>query len=287
MFDPAQIDQVKDLLARSQTVLVIFSQAAKPDMIASAASLFLGLSTLEGKSVTLLSPEPVGSKLQHLAGLNQIQTQLGNKNLQVSFPYTPEQVDKVNYHLDEAEERFYLMIQPLKGHKALDYKQVEFAMVGAEADLIFVVGVSQLENLDQLYIGYESVYEDATVVTLNNFEPGFGRIKLNSSGAASVCEATYKLLLDLQLPITGEIATNLLWGVEDQTDGLQSLTATADTFQVVAELMRLGARRVRHKSESPLLSPQKTPRVKQKTSSGKPFKAGELSFQPSKDMAAK
>lgn len=271
MINPTQIEQFQEILSRSQNILVTFLPTAQTDMLASATAIYLGLKTLEGKQVTLLCPQQLDSSQNSLAGLNEAQDQIGNKNLQVSFPYDQNQIDKVGYDIDEEENRFYLLIQPQKGSKPLDYKQVEFALVGVEADLIITVGVNQLESLEQLYVGYESLYQDAAVVSLHNFEPSFGNVKLSSSGLAAVSQATFSLLSQLGLAISGEMATNLLIGIESATDGLQSLSATAETFESVAQLLRLGARRVRRPSSTTNVVKPKTEQTQIKSTSGEGF----------------
>ena len=298
MLASEQISQLNDLITPAQTIFVIFPANAKLEVQLSAQALYSSLKQLGNKEVNLFtpySPSDPGSQFP----LDEVKNELGNKNLQISFPYIEAQVDKVSYDVDEADGRFYLLIQPQKTAKPLDYKQVEYAYTGAEADLIFLVGVNDYEKLEHLYTGYEQLYADATTVSLNTFESNLGDIKLDLSGKTGLSEAMVGLIESLKLNLTGQAATSLLAGIETSTDGLQSLAATADTFEAVAKLMRAGARRTRKaiKSLSPARLPErqtleKTPQpdrkadgtaseVKKVKKTITEIKPGSLNFKPS------
>lgn len=239
-----QVQQLSELLPTTKTILVMVSARATFDQLAAASSLFVSLRE-QGKEVALLAPTTQVVQDQGLAGLADLKSELGNKDLQISFAYTPEQVDKVSYHIDEQDQRFYLVVKPKSGQKPLDADSIEMSYVGAEADLILLVGVSDLEELEQLYFGYEQLYQDSAIVTLHTYETAIGSIKLDASGLSSVSEAAAQLIQSLDMPLSADTATNLLAGIEEMTEGFRSLATTADTFEIVARLMRSGARRIK------------------------------------------
>jgi hypothetical protein len=111
--------------------------------------------------------------------------------------------------------------------------------------MIFLVGVQSYESLGHLYEGYEQLFQTATVVTLTTFEPQFGTLKISAEDMSGLSELTTQILLALEVQVTEANATNLLAAIESKTDRLQSFSTTADTFQLVAELLRRGARRKR------------------------------------------
>lgn len=248
MISDEQIESLKELLTTIQSVLVIVDSGATLDQWASACSLFLGLQQT-GKETTFCSPRQPRRYGDLLAGMDQLRVELGNQNLVISFDYNPEKVDKVSYHIGEETNRFYLTIKPKKGTSPLDSSNVEYSYTGAEADLIFLVGVHELTALEHLYFGFEGMYQDSTVVTLHNFAPVIGNINLDVSGSSSMSEAVVELMQGLGVEISEQMATNLLIGIEDVTENLSSLSATAETFEAVASLMRQGARRVKRDQE--------------------------------------
>jgi hypothetical protein len=243
MITPEQIDLFKQYVQSAQRVLILFPVNATFDQVASSTALYLGLREI-GKDVSLLTPELVRTEFASLVGIQDATQNLGNKNLQVSFDYKEEMVDKVSYNIDEEHQKFHLVIQPKRSGMPLDAKTVEFSYTGADADVIFLIGVHSLESLEQLYIGYEDFYVNTPTVSVNSFETSFGSIKLTTEGSASFSEVMAYLLQEAGVQIDSDIATNLLGGIEEATDSFKSLAATADTFEIVSRLMRSGARRI-------------------------------------------
>lgn len=232
------------LVAAAQIVCIFFPERASSDIVLSAVTLGLGLQNL-GKTVTISTPRATPEDLKQFLGVDAVTTELGNKNLDVSFPYQEEQVDKVSYHIDEEEKMFHLVIQPKRGQRPIDASQVQFALSGAEADLIITVGVDQLESLDHLYLSHEELFTEANIVSLYNSETNFGVVKMLTDESGSYSEKMTLLLKELNTEVNGEMATNLLAGIESATQTFKSLVVTPQTFTVAAELMAKGARRVR------------------------------------------
>ncbi len=244
MFTTDQLNQVSTLLTEARSIILIVPPDPSEDTAAAAVALAAGILAVGGKDIQLVSPV-IPTKNSEIFEHFTVRTELGNKQLQVSFPYDATQVDKVSYNIDDSAGRFYLTIQPQKGSPALDYNQLEYAYIGADADLIILVGVPNYEVLDQVYIGYEDLFKNTTVISLNNHQTSIGLIKLDSSGSSSLAEATIFMVKALQLPVSSETATILLKAIESATQSLTSYAATADTFEMVAYLLRQGARRVR------------------------------------------
>jgi nanoRNase/pAp phosphatase (c-di-AMP/oligoRNAs hydrolase) len=242
------ISALKELLEPAETVLVVVGSDPKYDHMISALALAQSLRK-SGKEVTLVSPDELSEKSAGLPAGDTFVQKLGSQNLSVSFPYQPEAVDKVSYHINDEESKFFLVVKPQKGQSPLSVDQVSFDYVGAAADFIFLVGVHQLDSLEHLYHGFEELYDQATVVTIHTFETEIGDYKLDLSGTAAISQSMVNLLTQLDLPVDGDIATTLLAGIEDSTDQLTSVMVTADTFDLVAWLMRSGARRIKKQSQ--------------------------------------
>jgi len=248
MMTAESLSTISTLLSSAQTVCIFFPAKASADTILSAVSFGKGLQAL-GKNVTVSSPGPVAERLQQFSGVGEVSKELGNKNLDVSFPYSEEQVDKVSYHIDEETKTFHLVVQPRRGAKPLDSSLVTYTLSGADADLIFTFGVDRLEDLDQLYIGYEQLFEQTSIVSVHTFDTPFGTVKVNTSGAASYAEVVAYLLQELGVELGEEVSTTLLAAIESATQTFKSLAVTAQTFEIAGKLLVMGARRVRIQEE--------------------------------------
>ncbi len=258
MIESKILHDFQEYVTSAQKVLVVYPDKPSYDVFAAAVAVAEAL-VGQGKEVRLVAPSKGEEKhTVEWDGLNETTTEIGNENLTVSFAYSPEQVDKVSYHIGEESGRFYLTIKPQKGHPPLDTDTVEYSYNGASADLIILVGVNDLENLLQLYFGYEELYRDTASISINTYDTNFGTQKLNISKYSSYSEAVSRLINDLGLTLSADQATNLLQGIDISTKGFQSLSTTAETFETVARLLRAGARRQRPKQEESKSESQST-----------------------------
>ncbi len=261
MISQPQILQIKDFLDTAQSILVLIGPDADLDILAASSALFLSLEQ-SGKNVVYASPNLPSEIDQNLVGLDRILTEVSNKNLIMSFDYDETAVEKVSYHIGEETNRFYLTVQPKKGHQPLNKETVEINYAGAEADLIFTVGVHDYESLDQLYIGNEQLFTDTTVIAINSFEASVGDIRLNTAGSINISSAVAEIIRQVDLKISGDVATNLLLSIEETTDSFRSLSITPDLLETAAWLMRQGARRIRKIKTQQVKQVKKLSRIK-------------------------
>lgn len=276
MISQPQLIQIKEFLAPAQSVLVLINPNADLDVLAASSALFLSLKE-SGKDVIFASPDSPENVDKNLTGLDQFRTEISNKNLIVSFDYDENAVEKVSYHIGEETNRFYLTVQPKKGHQPLNKDSVEVGYVGAEADLIFMIGVHDYESLEHLYLGSEQFFTDTTVISINNFEAKVGDIKINTAENINISSAVAEIIRQANLQISGDAATNLLLSIEETTDSFKSLSITPDLLETAAWLMRQGARRVRRE---PVVSKSKAKEVKVAKKIVKTKPKGKLDHQP-------
>lgn len=271
---------VQQALTSAQSILVAVPQKPKFDKIASALALFLSLKKM-GKTVDVACSDEMTVEFSPLVGVNKVSQQLGGKNLTISFDYIEDSIEKVSYNIEN--NKFNLLVQPKTGFPPLSAEKVNYSHSGG-ADLIFVIGAQNLEDLGNLYTKEKDSYNQKPVVNLD-VDPKntqFGKINLFHPVASSCSEITAGLISTLKLPIDQDIATNLLLGIEEATQGFSLPTTNASTFEVVAFCLRAGGRRVKvpdSKSKKKVsLSPMPT-----KVSAKKPPKEPEEGQKPSAD----
>lgn len=229
-----------EYVQKADTALVILGPEPTFDQQLAAASLHLLLKKM-GKKTSLLGVESI--KNPTISGLQDLKTDVGYKNLVISFDYIETAVHNVSYHIDEEQDKFYLTIKPQPGHEPLDKDAVQTKYAGADSDLIILFGVDELENLKQLYLGYEELYQNARILTINSSKPNYQGFYLNSDEYSSQCELISQLAAGLKIEIEPEVATNLFAGIQYETNNFIDPKASADTFEAVARLLRFGAKR--------------------------------------------
>ena len=231
---------IKNYLEQADSVLIVLGGNSGFDKQLAAASLLLSFNQ-QKKKTTLVAPEKVNNST--IVGLEDLKNDIGCNDLVISFDYVETAVNNVGYHLDKENKKFYLTIKPQKGAEPLKKEAVEMEYVGIEADVVVLIGVDRLEDLGQLYYGYEDFYRKTNLVSLSDRQPTYKSINFSVAGVSSFCEAVFQLFKNVDYKFNNEIATNLLAGIQYETNNFVEMSASAETFEAVAELLRAGARR--------------------------------------------
>lgn len=239
MLEEQQLAQFKSLVENAQSVVVLLPEKAEVDEVSTAIAMHLTLREM-GKESRLAAVAQPRFREPRLPGIEQLTTELGNQNLTISFNYTEEQVDKVSYHIGEETKKFYLTIKPRSGANPLDTNSVEFSYTGAAADLLLYVGVSSLDDLQQLYYGYEDLYENAQSISFSKNTVDLGNLQIKVDQESSLSELLTATLSALQFPVSVDAATNLLVGIEFGTKGLTQGNVGVGTFESITNLMKAG-----------------------------------------------
>ena len=250
MIDQQKLQVFKELFSQADSVLIIYAPDALRDHLFAATALYKTFQQLGNKDVALLSSESLHTAEPDIVYLDETRTEIGHKNLCITLDYNTDSVEKITSSIDEEAKKLHLTIKPKKGISPLSQENVSFSYTGAEADMVILVGVDDLESLEQLYHGYENVYQTTALVSLNSYETSFGNLKLDIMGSSCVSEYVASMIRGLNYQLDAEVATNLLAGIDEETDNLESYLATADTFELVSYLLRSGARRFARDDQS-------------------------------------
>jgi len=237
-------EPVKQTLDTAQTILILLPQEPSLDMVAAGLSLYLSL-IKQSKTVSIGCATAMTVGFNRLYGIDKVKTQVGNQNLIISFDYLNSNLEKIS-HDTGPDGKFFLTIEPKAGVQPVDTRAVSYSYTGSSADLIFVIGARQLEDLGVLFHQEKTLLQNPqnTIINLSHLDRNsqFGRVNLYDPQASGCSEITYQLLMDLGLTLEPDIATNLLAGIEEATNNL-SQANSADTFEIIAQLLRAGAKK--------------------------------------------
>jgi hypothetical protein len=231
----------KTLVTSAKSVLVLLPKEPTFDEVASATSIYLALKEQEAKEINVFCPSPMLVEFNKLVGVNKIKQELGNKNLAISFAnYNPQGIEKVSWDIDDGT--FKLTVVPKVGVTPPNQDQIIVSYAGVAADQIILIG-GQDEN------SFETIKsEDLKDAKLTHI--GIHQININgkviaslAEAASSISEVTANILKRSNYKIEADLATNLLMGIEETTHSFTSELVTADTFSLVAELLRSGGKR--------------------------------------------
>lgn len=232
----------KALIDSAKEVLILLPSKPFIDQVAAGLSLYLSLSE-SGKSVSISCPAPMVAEYSRLIGVDKVTSDLGSKNLVISLiNYDANSVDKVSYDIEN--DQFKLTIAPKAGFKSPTKEQVGIGYSGAAGDLVVLIGGANDSHFPALS------KEEFKTVKLIHLGTRLLEILNNdlevlsfAKPASSTSELVANLIKESGLGVNEDIATNLLSGIEEQSKGFQSSEVTADTFEIFAELLKLGGRR--------------------------------------------
>ncbi len=239
------IEPVKTALQTAKQVLVLLPQTPNVDSVAAALALYLAL-VKKGLSTTIGCSSQMTVQFNRLFGVDKIKPRIGNQNLVITFNYPEDSLEKVAYDKDPQSQKFHLTIEPKAGMQPLDASQVEYSYTGSNADVIFVVGARSLEDLGELYKQEKALLDNKSKVLVNlstlDKNAQFGTVNLYDPTASGCSEIMATVIRALELALEPDMATNLLAGIEAATQNLTQ-AGSADTFEAVVELIRLGGQR--------------------------------------------
>jgi len=237
----SNLQKLQQALSPAQSILVTMPQSLNLDKVAASLALYLSLKKT-GKAVTVVCPQSIKVEFSQLVGVDKVTDKIGNRNLTVSFDYVKDSIEKVSYNIEGS--KFNILIQPKTGYPPLDAKKVSYSYSGTDSELIFIIGTQRFEDLGRLYENERSLFSEKQVVNIdyNPKNTGFGEINIFNPQASSYSEIVAIILKTINLPCDGDIATNLLLGLQSATNNFQSPNVSADTFEVAAYCLRAGAK---------------------------------------------
>jgi nanoRNase/pAp phosphatase (c-di-AMP/oligoRNAs hydrolase) len=239
MGDIANIQSLNQSLTEAKNILIIIAKNPTIDSVASGLALYLAFKK-QNKPVSIVCPNPMTVAFNRLIGVDKITDKIGNKNIIISFPY--DQVEKVSYNTED--NKLNLVVEPKIG-VGLSEADAVFSSNGVSADVIFIIGATQLQELDNFYKGQEKLFSEKLTVNIDNHmsNTSFGKLNLVSGQAASLSEITYKLIVDLGLSMDQDICTNIYSGINDGSNKFQSPLVSANTFQAASMCLQNGAKK--------------------------------------------
>ncbi|HWA52222.1 MAG TPA: hypothetical protein VG895_04160 [Patescibacteria group bacterium] len=235
-------NSLKSVISTAKSILILLPENPSFDEVASATALYQAMTTDKDKEVNEYCPSPMIVEYNRLIGVNKIKSELGNKNLTLSFSgYNPQGIEKVSWDIDDGQ--FKLTIVPKVNVAPPNQDQVIVGYEGIAADYVILIGGKGDESFPVLK--KEELASVALAhVGINPLTLTGKTIASLASQASSISELTANLIKASGYEITNDIATNLLMGIEETTNHFANSGVTADTFALISELMRDGGKRL-------------------------------------------
>lgn len=233
-------ESFKNQFDSAKSILVLLPIDPRVDEVAAGLSLALSLKGV--KETAISCPSQMTVAFSRLVGVNNVTTELGNKNLVIKFPnYPANDIERVSYDIEN--EQFTLTVIPKPGFIAPKKEQIQTNYAGGTADLIILIGGEkeehfpalnnpELKGIKVMHLGYR-ILETKNAQVMSFAQP-----------SSSVSEIIVKLIKENKWLLDADIATNILTGIEQGSVGFQRKETSADTFKIFAELLNMGGQRL-------------------------------------------
>lgn len=228
-----------NLLKDTKQLLILLPINPNFDEVAAGLGLYLSLNNKP--EATIACPTPMLVEFNRLVGVNKVTTELGNKNLTMKLiDYPAEQVERVSYDIERGEFKLTVISKP--GFTAPKQDQVAISHSGVSADTIILIGGMHDDHFPALT---SKDVAGAKVVHLATKSGKFSKEVISlAQSVSSISELVGSLIKENELQLDGDIATNLLMGIDEGSKGFSAPDINADTFALAADLMRAGGKRM-------------------------------------------
>ncbi len=246
----SQLSELKNLLPSSKNILIALPAGADIDKLAAGLSLFLTFES-QGKQVSVVCEDTLTVGQSHLFGIDHVQKNIPSLGAGGNLTLTLEGVASSNGTIPALEKldwfaennNLNLVFHVIPG-QIFQPSRIVPKYQGSGFNLIFVVGAANLDSLGSVYRQTAQTFSGVHIVNIdsqNNSQ--FGQTNVVDANASSVSEVTAQVLADLGINIDADTATNLLTGIFAATGNLTSAKVNADTYQVVANCLKLGGKK--------------------------------------------
>jgi nanoRNase/pAp phosphatase (c-di-AMP/oligoRNAs hydrolase) len=222
----------------ANSVLILLPTKPFFDQVAAGLSLYLSLK--EKKDASISCPSPMVVEFNRLVGVNKVTQELGDKNLVVRLiDYPAENIERVSYDIEDSE--FRLTIIPKPGFPSPKKEQASLSYTGVSANTVILVGGANKTHFPAIssskdLAGAKIIHIGTRALSIS---PESDIISF-ARPASSCSEIVANLIKESGFTLDVDIATNLLAGIEDGSKKFSSSEVVADTFQAVADLIRVG-----------------------------------------------
>lgn len=241
---------LKNVLPSAQNILIALPSSSDIDQYAAGLSLFLTLEAV-GKKVTIVCDDTIKVAQSHLFGIDHIKNSLpastaGNLVLSLegvaSVNGTIPALEKLDWFAEN--NNLNLVFHVVPGQAFQPVRITPKYQTGAY-DVIFVIGSVNIQALGMIYSSNQQAFGNCHIVNVDNqiANVNFGQTNIIDTAASSLSEITANLISDLGYIVDSDSSTNILAGIFSSTANLTDVIVSAETYQTVANCLKMGGRK--------------------------------------------
>ena len=232
---------LRSQLEKAREVLVVFSAEASLDEAALATTFYLALLAQKKNPTLLCLGEPLVAHAA-LVGIDQVRTKLPQTGLILNINNDQKQIGNISCDGDFNSSQIKIYVRASEGKAAPVTESITFAPLIANYEKILVIGRIALAELAA--VGLTSLDEEKmTAIGREKILANSYFMSLSEKGTASYAALGTVLLRQWVWNVDGDMATNLLMGIDEATENLTLAEVRPEVFESVGWLVRCGGKR--------------------------------------------
>lgn len=245
---PTEFTTYQEKISKSENILLVYGAQASFSAVSLATSLFLWCKDLK-KNVFLTSPSEPTVEFCNFVGINKVKKYLPKQNLVIKMPYDENKVAKVLSDLNQEKNELAIIVKPQRGCEPIEQREIKLTYQSGDYDLIFLIDVEQKDELNRLFRDNEKMLQNKEkLITINDFAsicPIQAQTVKQLGKNTSYASWWGQLLRSGEVTLGADQASNLLMGLEKETENFSRPDCSPEDFELAAWLMRQGGTRHR------------------------------------------
>ena len=231
-------EDLKEAIAefKKANSVIIFSPNINTVDKATSIIALAKICSKKQKSVQILCPKTPRAPINNMfkeEDLSVVQNP-ASQDYVVSVDYSVGNIEKVICKKDEENKKLNFVITPKD--EVFNFDNVELISGGSSFDLVFSIGLNNLDNLDE---DFKKVFENTTVVSLTRKEVDFAKSKFLLNGEKSYSEVVYEFAKAFSDALSEDVLNTLLKGVFSKYKLLEN--GSNDGWLLVNKFIKYGA----------------------------------------------
>jgi len=239
----SEIQQVTDLINRSQHILITFSPHRGGDAVGSALALATYLEKINKRVDIVSTGFNLPGYLRFLPGSKRINSQItALRKFIISLDLKQVELQDLSYNV--SPEKLDIYLTPKNGSFQSDKLSTKYSPF--IYDLIVVLDTPDLMALGDIYQQNTEFFFNTTIVNVDHSPANehFGQINLVDLNVPATADLVFELIEAINPNIIEEdIATCLFTGLTTATRSFKTIQVTPQTLARAGHLVNLGARR--------------------------------------------
>lgn len=236
-----EIEQISEVIKKSNHVLITFRKDFSVDAVASALALYLILKKQNKLVDIVCSDFELAKTLQFLPESKKIKSAISNlQKFVIDVDIAKDKIEEFSYNAEN--NKLKIFITPKSG--LLSQEDLSASNSEYKYDLIITIDTPDLESLGKIYQNSTDFFYHTSIINIDHSAENehFGQINLTNMNAVANTEILYHLINDIDKNLLdAPVATCLLTGMISKTRSFKTNNVTPQTLQIAGNLINAGA----------------------------------------------